>query len=246
MYNIKQDVQQYTLIIRSMQPTGDTYMKSDTSTALTDVIVNQVVAMPAAQPLIIGIDGKDASGKTTFANTLADALKQVTQREVIRVSLDDFFLPRALRARQQDQARGCYEDTFDIQAIITHLLRPLKESRTYTAKMFDHATDSPVNIVKNRAASDAIIVIDGVFLQRPAFKAYWDYTVLLDVADATAIERGSIRDAGRIGDIAAAREKYVNRYIASQKIYYDECLPQEKASIVVDNTDFSNPKIIAL
>jgi uridine kinase len=196
------------------------------------------------RPLLVGIDGKDASGKTTFANNLASVLRSQTNREIIRVSLDDFFQPRAIRSHQEDQARGCYDDTFDITGILNYLLLPVQSNGTYTTKIFDYKSDSSVEVVTASASSDAIFVIDGVFLQRPEFRDYWDYTVLLDVSDETAIERGAVRDTGRIGDLESARQKYIKRYIASQKIYYDECDPQKRASIVVDNTDYENPVIV--
>jgi uridine kinase len=207
-------------------------------------IASNTLTINAPQPLLLGVDGKDASGKTTFANNLAAVLNEQTQREVIRVSLDDFFQPRAIRSRQTDQARGCYEDTFDNAGIIKYLFNPIRSNNTYTTKIFDYKSDSPVGIISASATPDAIFVIDGVFLQRPEFREYWDYTVLLDVSDETAIERGAVRDTGRIGDLEAAREKYINRYIASQKIYYDECEPQKIASIIIDNTDYENPVVI--
>lgn len=210
---------------------------------IMEQIVSGILSINTSQPLLVGIDGKDASGKTTFADNLAIVLKKQTTREIIRVSLDDFFQPRSIRSQQSDQAQGCYEDTFDNPRIIKYLLDSVRSNGTYTTKIFDYKNDSSVEIITATASPNAIFVIDGVFLQRPEFREYWDYTVLLDVSDETAIERGAVRDTGRIGDLKAAREKYINRYIASQKIYYDECEPQKRAGIIIDNTDYQNPVV---
>ena len=209
-----------------------------------EFLTSNILSLQTSTPLLIGIDGKDASGKTTVANNLSAALHNQTEREIIRVSLDDFFQPRAIRTRQENQARGCYEDTFDIQGIVNRLLAPVKTKGTYITKIFDYKTDTPINFSTKHADSNAIFVVDGVFIQRPEFREYWDYVVLLDVSDEIAIERGSIRDTNRIGNIEAARSKYINRYIASQKIYYDECKPQKQADIIIDNTDYENPIVI--
>lgn len=206
-------------------------------------ISSNLLKIESSTPLLVGIDGKDASGKTTFANNLANILTEQTDREIIRISLDNFFQPRAIRSQQANQARGCYEDTFDITGIINHLLSPIRSNGTYTTKIFDYKSDSSVEISPSTASPDALFLIDGVFLQRPEFRKYWDYTVLLDVSDETAIERGSIRDKGRIGDLELARQKYISRYITSQKIYYDECEPQNRASIIIDNSDYEKPVI---
>lgn len=217
---------------------------TDARSEVLILICRAVLSLPSDRPLLIGIDGKDASGKTTFANNLTEVLRSKTNREIIRISLDDFFNPRAVRSHQQDQARGCYDDTFNIEGIQKQLLEPLRSTNTYTAKIFDYKTDSPVEIVEHTASSDAIVIVDGVFLQRPEFRDYWDYTALLEVSDEIAIERGTVRDTERIGDTETARQKYINRYIASQKIYYDECRPRNRASLVVDNTDYDKPKIV--
>ena len=209
-----------------------------------EFLTSNILSLQTSTPLLIGIDGKDASGKTTVANNLSAAIHNQTEREIIRVSLDDFFQPRAIRTRQENQARGCYEDTFDIQGIVNRLLAPVKTKGTYITKIFDYKTDTPINFSTKHADSNAIFVVDGVFIQRPEFREYWDYVVLLDVSDEIAIERGSIRDTNRIGNIEAARSKYINRYIASQKIYYDECKPQKRADIIIDNTDYENPIVI--
>lgn len=208
------------------------------------LIASNILSIKSSLPLLIGVDSKDASGKTTFANNLSSTLQKRTDREIIRVSLDDFFQPRSVRSRQENQASGCYEDTFNIKGIIGHLFASIKTDGTYTAKIFDYETDSSVKIKSTRASLNAVFVIDGVFLQRPEFREYWDYTILLDVSDDTAIKRGSIRDTSRIGNIEAARQKYIDRYIASQNIYYDECNPREKANIIIDNTDYENPIVI--
>lgn len=201
--------------------------------------------LPSEHPLIVGIDGKDASGKTTFANILGEHLSRMTDREIVRVSLDNFFNPRSVRSQQKDQARGCYEDTFDDAGIVQYLLDPVRsESLTYAEKIFDYATDMAVPVKMKPLAADAIVVVDGVFLQKPLFRVYWDYVVLLEVDNEVAIERGSVRDTTRIGDVRSAREKYINRYMASQKLYYDECDPLRRADMVIDNTDYNQPRVV--
>ena len=185
-------------------------MTTETQLTLHKTIAKNILALPHERPLLVGIDGKDASGKTTFADNLAATLAAATEREVIRISLDDFFLPRAIRSRQNDQARGCYEDTFDISGIVEHLVTPIRNHFTYTSKIFDYKNDMPVDIETKAVSANALFILDGVFLQRPEFRKYWDYTVLLDVSDETAIARGAVRDTGRISDIEAACIKYIN------------------------------------
>ncbi len=191
--------------------------------------------------IAVVVDGKDASGKTTFADRLATTLGEVTDREVIRVSLDDFFQPRAIRKRNQDQARGCYDDTFDISAIIAQLLEPYRRGDRFAVKVFDYVSDRIDSVWHAAPHEDAILVVDGVYAQRPELRYFWDLVILLEVDDAVVEERGVRRDIERIGSYEEAVERYENRYIAAQKLYYEECNPVATAGIVIDNTDYDRP-----
>ncbi len=50
--------------------------------------------------VIVAIDGPDAAGKTTLADTLA----QQVARPALRVSIDDWHNPREVRLRRGDES----------------------------------------------------------------------------------------------------------------------------------------------
>src|SRR5690606_19069932 len=115
-------------------------------------------------------------------------------REIIHVSLDDFFNPRKIREQNPNEPQGNYDDTFDYKVIQERLLSPFKLSGTYVSKAFDHESDSPVLMEEKTSAADAIMIVDGLFLQKPELSSFWDLTILLQVDDQIAIERGARRD----------------------------------------------------
>jgi uridine kinase len=58
----------------------------------------------------VAVDGPDGSGKTTFAEELAAAVRALG-RPVVRVSLDDFHNVRAVRYRLgRDSPQGFWRD----------------------------------------------------------------------------------------------------------------------------------------
>jgi uridine kinase len=213
--------------------------------------MNNIFPMIAEQILrlngraVVGVDGKDGSGKTLFATNLTKYLRAHTEREIIHVSLDDFFNPRKIREQNPNEPQGNYDDTFDYKVIRERLLSPFKVSGNYITKSFDCESDLPVSMREQASEADAIMVIDGLFLQKPELSDFWNLTILLQIDDDVAIDRGSRRDTERgEGDIEAVRRKYINRYIPSQKIYYTERQPQLRADIVLDNTEFESPKVL--
>ena len=50
-----------------------------------------ILASKPQSPFLVVICGKDASGKTIMADNLAEFLKNITARPIIRISADDFM-----------------------------------------------------------------------------------------------------------------------------------------------------------
>lgn len=207
---------------------------------------DKILLIEKNAPTLVAINGKDGSGKTTMADLLADFLSSRTSREIIRISVDDFMNSRAIRYTPAESAgRGCYDYTFNFDGFKNNVLEPLQlnGSWKYRTKIFDHATDSESMSPVKKATKDAIVIIDGVFLYKQDLVNYWDVKILLDTDDETVIERGAQRDAERLGSYEAARQKYIDRYIASQTIYYTEESPQKRADIIINNNDVGSPFI---
>ncbi len=88
-------------------------------------LVDHILSREGAHPLRVAIDGIDAAGKTTLADTLVQPL-EARGKPVIRASIDGFHRPRAERYRQgTDSPVGYYDDSFDYTALRDALLRPL-------------------------------------------------------------------------------------------------------------------------
>ena len=207
----------------------------------------EILGIEKNAPILVAISGKDGSGKTMMADLLAEFLSAKTRREIIRISVDDFMNSRIVRYTPAESAgRGCYEYTFNFDGFVNNVLKPLQKdgSWEYRSKIFDHATDSESLSPIKKATKDAIIIIDGVFLYKQDLVKYWDLKILLDTDDETVIERGARRDTARLGSYEVARQKYIDRYIVSQTIYYREESPEKQADIIIDNTDVESPFIL--
>jgi uridine kinase len=209
---------------------------------LLRTVADTIQALPAAGVLRVGIDGVDGAGKTMFADELAAVLRG-SPREVIRASTDSFHNPRAIRYRLGRQSpEGFYADSFNLSALREVLLDPLSPggSRRYRTAMFDHLTDSEVVAPEQHATDSAILIFDGIFLQRPELRPYWDFSVFLDVPFLISIARCAGRDNG-MPDPGALENR---RYVEGQKLYLGSCSPQSRATLVVDNSDLWAPYIV--
>ncbi len=198
-------------------------------------------------PLLIGIDGVDASGKTILAEKLAGELKK-SKRPIIRASIDGFHNPKHIRyAKGENSPEGYYFDSFNYKAIAEALLNPLSFGKLqYKTAVFDYRTDLEVVSPVKTATKDSILIMEGVFLFRPELANYWDIKIFIDVDFKITIKRAVKRTAEieHIGTEQEILDKYKKRYIPGQQIYFEQAHPKEKANIVIDNSDFENPVII--
>ncbi len=74
--------------------------------------------------LRIAVDGDDGSGKTTFADKAAAAIR-LRGRPVVRISLDDFHNVQLVRYRQgRDSPDGFWQDSYNYARFQRDVLDP--------------------------------------------------------------------------------------------------------------------------
>ena len=215
---------------------------------LISQLANEITDLPTIHPLRVAVNGRIASGKTTFATELSNAIA-LLGRPVLHVGVDGFHNPSATRYRQgRASAKGYYEDAYDLAAVRRLLLDPLgqvhegEETRwkVQTASL-DLDTDQAVTPLPTVVTRDTILIVDGSFLLAPILREAWDYTIFLDVGRDVAKERGARRDAARLGGLAIAEDLHEKRYQAACDLYIQENRPELIAKVVIANDVLSHP-----
>lgn len=222
----------------------------DTAQGMTRALVladlaARIVRLPSAHPLRIAIDGRLAAGKTMLADELAACIVRAG-RPAIRTSIDGFHRPKVERyARGRNSPEGYYYDSRDLAAVMNLLLAPLGPGgdRRYRTESFDLEHDRPIHREATLAPPDAILIVDGTFLQRPELHAGWDLTIFVQTAGDIALARGIARDAGLLGGADAARRLYAERYRPAFDLYRRLCDPENAADAVLNNDDLAAPRL---
>jgi len=211
---------------------------------LLEALSLHLLSRRAGHPLRVAIDGPLASGKTTLADDLAETVG--AHAPAIRAGLDGFHRPRVERyARGRRSALGYYEDARDYAAMRRALLDPLGPggSRLYRTGLFDLKADQPAEAPLESAGADAVLIVEGTFLQRPEFDGAWDVVVFLDIDPELSLARGLSRDSAALGGPDAAAALYRERYLPAWAMYAAACRPGERADVVIDHRDFQAPEI---
>ncbi|MPZ93301.1 MAG: uridine kinase [Propionibacteriales bacterium] len=208
---------------------------------LLDQVAGLVPDASDADCVRVGVDGVDGSGKTVFADELAERLRALG-RAVVRVSVDDFHHVRAVRYRRgRASPEGFWLDSFDYDRLRSYVLDPLGPggSRRYRPRGHDLATDGVLDPPTQVAAAGCVLVVDGLFLHRDELVGVWDFSVFLDVPFATTAARMADRD----GTNPDPEHPSIRRYVQAQRGYFASCNPASRATVVVDNTEPHAPSL---
>ncbi len=208
-----------------------------------------VIADLSAGRLRVAIDGHTGAGKTTFGHELAAALRH-RGRPTAQASLDDFKHPwRHASEQGYDRVTGAgyYRNAYDFDAARNLLLIPSGPNGSGHVALCAH---DPLTGEDHRSTlvelpSDTVLIVDSVFALRLEYNDLWDYRIWLEVDREVTVRRGIERDSGREG-IDAATEVHRGRYYLAESIYLAEVNPRAIADTVIDNSDFSAPRVLRL
>jgi uridine kinase len=217
--------------------------------SVLECIAKKITKLDLGHPVRVAIDGVDAAGKTMLANEMVIRLNDLGKK-TIRSSIDFFHNPRVIRYKRGEHSPlGYYLDSFQYQTILNDLLIPLGPggSLLYRTKVYDIKIERRIDSQIQVAQRDAILLFDGIFLLRPELIKHWDFKIFVDVDFETSVQRALDRDTNpkvSKSDSDALRKRYYQRYIPGQRHYFMKANPKDNADIILDNTRFSDLRLI--
>ena len=219
---------------------------SDGRGSVIAAVADLIATKPHDGPVRVAIDGPDAAGKSTFADELCWPIESAG-RSVVRVTIDGFLRPRRERSEGNAQsAGGYYREAFDCDEFVRLVMAPLRHggSRTIRQAACDYRADIRTVGEPLLVEDDAVVIVDGVFLQRPAFRGDWDVVIYVQVSEEETLARARIRDAELFGGVAETERRYRERYLPAQTLYREEVDPMIHAHVVIDNEDPAQPVLL--
>lgn len=168
----------------------------------------------AKEKVVVAIDGRCASGKTT----LAEALHTKTGWDVIHV--DDFFLQPHQRNEERLKTPG---NNFDrerfYEEVITNLNKPELTYRPYSFHQLCFL--EPVTV-----CTTPVIIIEGSYSCHPSLMPYYDLTIFSDIDAKKQIERLKKRDASKL-------DMFIQRWIPLEEEYFRTFDIAKKCDLVI-------------
>ncbi len=196
--------------------------------------------------LRVAIDGLTAAGKTSFGHELARELAS-RGRPVFRASLDDFKRPWSERhLYDRESGEGYYRNAFDSDAACQLLLEPSGPTADGIVALcsIDPLTQVDHSASKLAMPTNGILLVDGVFANRPEINHYWDLRVWLEIDAELSVRRGTERDTEIEGGSRRAQALHRDRYLVGEMLYINEVDPCAFVDVIIDNTRFDEPRLI--
>ena len=165
--------------------------------------------------VLVAIDGKCTSGKTTLAAKLAE----IYDCNVFH--MDDFFLrPEQRTAERFAQIGG----NVDYERFMEEVLTPLKTGYTFSYRPFDCSAFTlaePVSVTPKK-----LNILEGTYAHHPYFSDPYDLKILLTIDEQTQRERILQRPV-------FLHKRFFEEWIPMENHYFDSFEIPRKADIIL-------------
>jgi phosphoglycolate phosphatase len=210
-----------------------------------EIILNLIIRTKEEQPLILGVNGVDTSGKTIFSNNLANYL-QSKDYLVTLIHLDDFHNPSFKRREGKNEIDAYINNAFNLEILENKILKPIKHQGEldFHLTLLDLITDKLSKKRHYYVNKESIVIVEGVLLYRPPIDKYFNARIFLDITFDEVLQRAKKRDVSLFG--INFLDKYNNKYIPIQKWYLETYEPKIKCDILIDNNDYNKPKLMKI
>ena len=194
-------------------------MPATITASILSALLGAALAQKPTRPLVLALDGRCGSGKTTLANALA---QQFPASVVLRT--DDFYLPPAQRAHGWEQTPCA---NMDLARLRDEALRPAYagqpvQYRAYSCRegAYQPAQELP---------AQPLVILEGSYSHHPLLTGYETLRVFVTCSKEEQTRRLQEREGERYANFAA-------RWIPLEEGYFAKYQIAENADFVVDTT----------
>lgn len=191
--------------------------------------------------ILVALDGFDGVGKTYLSQEIAALAATRTGRSIIRVSIDGFHRSKDERVAAGAGPEGFYLGSYRYDEFRRLVAQTLRGHGSITPAIWDVARDCAVPAAPVVVPPKGIVLVDGIFLQRPELISLWDAAVWVHAPFEVSVPRGNARFEGA-GD--PNPESVSNRrYVGGQRLYLADAQPEMRATWTFDNTMLDSPTL---
>ena len=183
--------------------------------SIAEIILKIRTLCDADKPVIVAIDGRCGSGKTT----LAERLREEFEGNVIH--MDDFFLRPEQRSQKRLAKAG---ENIDHERFLREVLQPLQQGGSFSYRPFDcgqMALGAPIQVPPK-----ALTIVEGSYSCHPELWEYYDLRIFCDIDAPEQMRRITARDGEKWAQV------FASEWIPLEETYFDAFSLRERCDII--------------
>ncbi len=186
-------------------------MKNDNAFALFTYIGEKLKQKD--YPLLIAIDGRCASGKTT----LAAHIHEMFPGSAV-FHMDDFFLPPEMRSKDRLMQPG---GNVHYERFLDEVLNNISKNKPFSYMKYC-CKDGTFS--ENTVNPTPLYITEGAYSMRPELIKYYDITVFMDIS--SSLQRSRLKQR----ETSESYETFINKWIPLEEKYIAFYEPHKKAN----------------
>lgn len=181
------------------------------------------LAEKVKRPILIAVDGRSGTGKSTIAQKIADELGGV------KITADDFWVGGSNEEWDTRTPKEKVDMAIDWNRIRQEVLVPLLNNEPATWHPFNWETGEVLSSKSIHSESNPYIILDGAYSARPELEDIIDISILINVKDS--LRRLRLKE--REGE--PYMQDWHTRWDVAEDYYFSHHRPQESFDITIEN-----------
>lgn len=202
--------------------------------AVIERICETRVSIPAQRSVLVAITGIDGCGKGYFAAQLTRQLATQGVRAAI-INVDGWLNLPHVRFDSSNPAEHFYLHAIRFDEMFGRLVLPLRDRRSLRLEA-DYAEETAAEYRRHIYEFEEldVILLEGAYLLKRPFQAYYDLSVWIECSFETALERAIARSQEGLTPEATVKA-YRTIYFPAQEIHFRRDDPRGAATLIVNN-----------
>ena len=192
--------------------------------------------VPRDRGLLVGISGIDGSGKGFIAALLEKRLRKLRWYSAV-LSADDWHKLPTICLNSDNPAENFYEHGLRLDDMFEQVVLPLRDRNAID--VVADCADAKATVYSEKRYNFRgidIVLLEGIFLFKPAYRDHFDLKIWIDCSFATALRRAIIRAQEGLSPTETKRA-FEAIYFAAQRLHLEHDKPREHADVIFDNED---------
>lgn len=192
--------------------------------ALFDKIVTRIDSFlqnneKANRPIIIGIDGRCGSGKTTLSKMLA------AHYNANCFHMDDYYLPLVMRTRERMSQPG---GNVHYERFLEEVIAKVESGQSVDYQTYDCTVQAlkPIGVFEPKS----IVIVEGAYALHPSIREHFDYKMF--VTHTAECQKNRILQ--RNGE--KKLYEFELRWIPLEELYISKCSPDAICNLLIDTS----------